>query len=405
MDFSFTPDQTLLKNSARAFLDEHCKIVHRAPAVGRSARRERGLWKEMAQLGWLGLALPRSTGAAASGWSRAPCCSTSSAAPPIPARTGRPCWPPPPSSRPAPTCRRSAGWRAIATGDARATVTLLDADLDWSPDAIATRAEKTATGWQLSGVKRYVAWAHVANVLLVPARTPEGVALFLVDPARPGVTVVAHDGHGPRHPLVRADARRRAGAAPTPCWATGRRRAPVLERCCAGPRSAPPPRCWARPAAASTWRRATPRCASSSASSSARSRPSATSAPRCCWRSRTRTPPSTTRRGRSTRGRRTRRWPRRSAKSYVGDAGAQGLRRRHPGARRHRLHLGVRPAHLLQARQGARGAVRRRGLPPRADRPARRRCMSRPRALPSAAARRRQGRRPHLATSPAPTAP
>ncbi len=49
-------------------------------------------------------------------------------------------------------------WLApIATGDARATVTLLDADLDWSPDAIATRAEKTATGWQLSGVKRYVA--------------------------------------------------------------------------------------------------------------------------------------------------------------------------------------------------------------------------------------------------------
>ena len=25
MDFSFTPDQTLLRNSARAFLDEHCK--------------------------------------------------------------------------------------------------------------------------------------------------------------------------------------------------------------------------------------------------------------------------------------------------------------------------------------------------------------------------------------------
>ena len=25
MDFAFTSDQTLLKNSARAFLDEHCK--------------------------------------------------------------------------------------------------------------------------------------------------------------------------------------------------------------------------------------------------------------------------------------------------------------------------------------------------------------------------------------------
>ena len=34
----------------------------------------------------------------------------------------------------------------------------------------------------------------------------------------------------------------------------------------------------------------------------------------------------------------------------------QGLRRGDPGARRHRLHLGVRPAPLLQARQGAGGA-------------------------------------------------
>ena len=62
MDFSFTPDQTLLKNSARAFLDEHCK-----PAAVRmlwnDARGEsEATWKEMAQLGWLGLALPEAHG-------------------------------------------------------------------------------------------------------------------------------------------------------------------------------------------------------------------------------------------------------------------------------------------------------------------------------------------------------
>src|SRR2546428_7394371 len=62
MDFSFTPDQTLLKNSARAFLDEHCK-----PATVRllwdDARGEsESMWKEMAQLGWLGLSLPEEHG-------------------------------------------------------------------------------------------------------------------------------------------------------------------------------------------------------------------------------------------------------------------------------------------------------------------------------------------------------
>src|SRR5439155_26113962 len=72
---------------------------------------------------------------------------------------------------------------AIATGDARATLALLDADLDWDPAAMTTRAEKTAKGWALSGTKRFVPWAHVANVLLIPARTPEGPTVFLLDPA------------------------------------------------------------------------------------------------------------------------------------------------------------------------------------------------------------------------------
>src|SRR5256712_7945673 len=62
MDFSFSSDQQLLKNSARAFLDEHCK-----PAAVRllwdDPRGESDtMWKEMAQLGWLGLALPEAYG-------------------------------------------------------------------------------------------------------------------------------------------------------------------------------------------------------------------------------------------------------------------------------------------------------------------------------------------------------
>src|ERR671924_227868 len=72
MDFSFTPDQTLLKNSARAFLDEHCK-----PATVRllwdDPRGESpALWKEMAQLGWLGLSLPEAHGGCGGGTPREP---------------------------------------------------------------------------------------------------------------------------------------------------------------------------------------------------------------------------------------------------------------------------------------------------------------------------------------------
>src|SRR5262249_39554577 len=76
---------------------------------------------------------------------------------------------------------------AIATGDARATLAFLDADMDWDPAAMTTRAEKTSNGWALSGTKRFVPWAHVANVLLIPARAPEGPTVFLVDPAAAGL--------------------------------------------------------------------------------------------------------------------------------------------------------------------------------------------------------------------------
>ena len=188
MDFSFTPDQTLLKNSARAFLDEHCKPATVRLLWDDPRGESQAMWKEMAQLGWLGLSLPEAHGGSELGMVETAL---------LLEELGRAAYPGPywPTMLVA-TAIAEAGTEAqkkrwlgaIAAGDARATVTLLDADLDWSPDAVATRGDKTPTGWTLSGVKRYVAWSHVADVLLVPARTPEGVSLFLVDPAAAGLT-------------------------------------------------------------------------------------------------------------------------------------------------------------------------------------------------------------------------
>ena len=59
------------------------------------------------------------------------------------------------------------------------------------------------------------------------------------------------------------------------------------------------------------------------------------------------------------------------AKAYVSDAYRRVAGRGHPAPRRHRLHLGARPAPLLQARQGLGVHVRRRHLSPRAGRAAR----------------------------------
>lgn len=183
MDFSFTPDQQLLKNSARAFLDEHCP-----PAVVRGLLDDpRGeseaLWKEMAELGWLGLAVPEEYGGAGLGMvetailleemGRAACPSpylpTALVAAALVA-AGSP-------------VQRSRWLPALASGSARGTVAALERDLDWDPAATATLAEPRDGGWVLRGVKQFVAWPHVADVMLVPAMTPAGLSLFLVEPA------------------------------------------------------------------------------------------------------------------------------------------------------------------------------------------------------------------------------
>ena len=187
MDFSFSSDQQLLKNSARAFLDEHCKPATVRLLWDDPRGESESMWKEMSQLGWLGLSLPEAYGGSGLGMVETAI---------LLEELGRAAYPGPyfPTVLAAAAvdaagsdAQKKRWLSAIATGDARATVALLDSDMDWDPAAVTTRAEKSSKGWTLSGTKRFVPWAHVANVLLVPARAPEGPSLFLIDPSAAGL--------------------------------------------------------------------------------------------------------------------------------------------------------------------------------------------------------------------------
>jgi alkylation response protein AidB-like acyl-CoA dehydrogenase len=188
MDFAFTSDQQLLKNSARAFLDEHCKPAAVRLLWDDPRGESEAMWKDMAQLGWLGLALPEVHGGSALGMVETAV---------LLEELGRASYPGPylPTALVASAiniagtdAQKNRWLPAVCAGGARASLALLDGETSWAPDAIATRAEKTANGWKLSGTKPFVAWAHVADVILVPARAPEGLTLFLVDPGAAGFT-------------------------------------------------------------------------------------------------------------------------------------------------------------------------------------------------------------------------
>ena len=190
MDFSFSSDQQLLKTLGPRVPRRALQAGRRAAPVGRPARRERRpcgrRWPSSA-----GSAsrCPRPTAAAGSAWSRSAI---------LLEELGRVAYPGPVlADRTGGRRDRGGGHRraeeALALRRSRPAtrarrVALLDADLDWDPDADRRRGpRRRSKGWALSGTKRFVPWAHVADVLLVPARAPEGSTLFLVDPASTGL--------------------------------------------------------------------------------------------------------------------------------------------------------------------------------------------------------------------------
>src|SRR5581483_2709050 len=143
----------------RAALDQECAAAH----VRAMMEDERGysdaLWGEMAKLGWLGLPFPEEQGGAGLGLVELAL---------VLDEMGRAAYP----------------------GPYFATVVL--GGLGLSLGGSAAQKERwlpAGDGWRLSGVKRFVPWAHVADVVLVPARAPEGLSLFLVDPRGAGVSV------------------------------------------------------------------------------------------------------------------------------------------------------------------------------------------------------------------------
>jgi alkylation response protein AidB-like acyl-CoA dehydrogenase len=82
--------------------------------------------------------------------------------------------------------------RPIASGEAVLTPAWLEPDNGFSPRGVELRAAAEGDGFRLTGLKRHVAFAAVANRLVVLARTgdeAEDVDLFLVDPAAEGVTL------------------------------------------------------------------------------------------------------------------------------------------------------------------------------------------------------------------------
>ncbi len=76
----------------------------------------------------------------------------------------------------------------IASGETIATLAFTEDDGSWEPGAIRLSATKNGHGWSLDGHKSFVLDGYLAGLVLVVARTDDGLSLFAVDAGAPGLT-------------------------------------------------------------------------------------------------------------------------------------------------------------------------------------------------------------------------
>jgi alkylation response protein AidB-like acyl-CoA dehydrogenase len=77
----------------------------------------------------------------------------------------------------------------IANGSVNATMAAANEAGLWTPGPDSIQAEHAIDGWRLTGRRWYAIAAHVADIVIVPAITPAGSAMFLVKPGSAGFTV------------------------------------------------------------------------------------------------------------------------------------------------------------------------------------------------------------------------
>jgi len=193
MDFGLSEEQELLRAEVRKFLDQNCPLEEVRKLAETPTGFSRHLWERMAELGWVGLALPEEHGGVGLGWLDLAV---------VLEETGRTLFPSPLVStvlaataidRGGDAAQRAHWLPELARGAAIGTVALLERADDPDPDAVALPGAPEASGFALAGEKILVADAQNADLFVVAFRAPQGLSLGVLERGAPGVSVVPHE--------------------------------------------------------------------------------------------------------------------------------------------------------------------------------------------------------------------
>ena len=220
MPLILNEEQALVRDSARAFLADHAPVSHlRKLRDSRDADGfSRALWKKFAEMGFCGTLVPEELGGSGLGYVEAGV---------IMEEIGRNLTPSPFLStavvgatalmRDGNKARNKELLPKLTAGDLLLALAV-DEHAKHAPSATALKAERSGNGFALTGDKCFVADGHVADQLIVAARSggapgeTDGLTLFLVDAKTKGietertVMVDAHNAARIRFDRVEVDA-------------------------------------------------------------------------------------------------------------------------------------------------------------------------------------------------------
>ncbi|MDJ0866739.1 MAG: acyl-CoA dehydrogenase [Myxococcota bacterium] len=215
MQLVLSEDQELLAKTAADFVREHSPVsrMRELRDAGDPTGFSRALWKEMAQLGWVGILIPERFGGAGMGLADLAV---------VLEALGRSLAPEPFLSTVllggqalalgGSEAQQEAWLPGVAEGDKLLALAQQEPRSRYDLCRVATRAEASGEGYRISGEKIQVLDGHVADALIVVARTAgeerdaDGITLLLVPRDAPGLSVVAQNRIDSRNAsLVRLD--------------------------------------------------------------------------------------------------------------------------------------------------------------------------------------------------------
>ena len=197
MALVLSEDQQLLKDSAKSFCEQNAPIsvLRRLRDSKDEQGYDQAVWSQMIELGWAGMAIPEAYGGYDFGYGglgivleetgktlvSSPLISTVLVGATAIAQLG--------------SEKQKQNFLPKIIAGELLTALALDEHASHNPIKIATTAVKVEGGYSLNGSKTFVLDGHIANMLIVVARTSsetsneQGISLFLVDANAEGLSV------------------------------------------------------------------------------------------------------------------------------------------------------------------------------------------------------------------------